>query len=139
MPGRLAAWGRGVVATIARAVGLSRLRPKCGLRMAVMYGVNLRTWQLSSTFTLQVTNIGREPVVVSGIALRRRSTTGEYCFSSRNLPKLLEPNDSVIQVFDCPGTLLTDADALYAYDSRGIEWQLPQKELKKLLKHICSH
>ena len=134
MPGRLAAWWRGVVTTIARARG-----QRCRLSLAVMQDVDLPREELSSTLILEVTNIGREPVVVSGIALRRRSATEEYCFSTHIFPKLLEPNDSVIAVFDCPRTVLTDAEGLCAYDSRGIKWQLPKKQFKKLLKRIRSN
>jgi len=138
MPGRLAAWYRGVVAAMARGWGLVRLHPKCRLRLAAINGVNLRTGELSSTLSLRVTNVGREPVVVSGIALRHVGSTKESYLPARNLPKRLEPNDSVIEVFDCPGTLPTDAVALYEYDTSGVEWELPKKQLKELLRHQIS-
>lgn len=108
------------------------LRPRSKLRLTALYGPKMRmppSWQ---PLAIRVTNVGKQPVVVTGIAVRCCGGSVEYSLASRNLPKRLEPNQSIEEPFDLGSGLLTDAEALYAYDSSGQEWRLPQHRLKEL-------
>lgn len=131
-----AAWW--ATAVVSVAVGWSivrRLRPKCGLRLITLYGIKLQMPPSWHTFALRVTNVGKEPVVVSGIAVRSRGGGEEHLLASRSLPKRLEPNESIDEPFDLTSGLPRDAEALYAYDSSGEVWKLPKNRLKELLEH----
>jgi len=131
-----AAWW--ATAVVSVAVGWSivrRLSPKCGLHLTALYGIKLQMPPSWHAFALRVTNIGKEPVVVSGIAVRSRGGGAEHLLASRNLPKRLGPHESIDEPFGLTSELPPDAEALYAYDSSGKVWRLPKNQLKELLEH----
>lgn len=132
---RLAGWGvaGSRIAPVLKILLAFRTKP--GLRLTPLYSVNLRTTPLRQCFGVRVTNVGKEPIVVSGVAAATRGRSVEYLFASRNLPKRLEPNESVDELFNLAMGLPADTDALYACDSSGREWRLPQRRLKELLQH----
>ena len=103
--------------------------------MLVLYGVQLRMPSLRQAFAVRVTNVGKEPVVVSGIAVRSHAGVEERFLVPRNLPEYLEPNESIDERFDPTSGLPFDAEALYAYDSSGKAWKLPKNRLKELLQY----
>jgi hypothetical protein len=105
------------------------------LRLTALYGVKLRMPSLRQAFAVRVTNVGEAPVVVSGIAVRSRAGVEERFLAPRNLPKYLEPNESIDEPFDPTSGLPFDAEALYAYDSSGKAWKLPKNRLKELLQY----
>jgi hypothetical protein len=110
------------------------LRPKCRLQVMSLCGVKLQMQPVWQLLGVRATNIGKEPVVASGIAVRCRGRAEECFLVSRNLHKRLEPNESIDELFDPRNGLPTDAEALYANDSSGGEWRLPQNRLKQLLE-----
>lgn len=115
---------------------LLALLTKPGLRLTPLYSVNLRVPSpVRQCFGVRVTNVGKEPIVVSGIAAATRDRSVEYLFASRNLPKRLEPNESVDEPFNLALGLPADTETLYACDSSGREWRLPKRLLKELLQH----
>jgi len=128
-------WGV-IVSSIAQPLSMLRgLRRKSGLCLAALYGPELCPTESSQPLALRITNVGRESVVVSGIAVRRRGGSVECFLASRNLPRRLEPNESTDEPLDPATGLPTDAEELYACDSSGHEWPLCQCGLKELLEH----
>ena len=86
-----------------------------------------------------VTNMGRRPVGIAKIqGTYRKAVDGKPCwiFHSRELPKLLQPYESVTEINDA-GDILAELEnknlgKVYVVDTKGKKWALSWKARRRL-------
>jgi hypothetical protein len=145
----LAVWGA-VLSTILAMWNIYKdLRDRGNIRVQAYLSEGTETDEETgdSVFRCQVeiilTNIGRRPVIVTSIGVRRNSRRrekprglSEAYFVSRDIPKRLDPGEFVSieqdQLFFLEGS--AEYDHLFAMDSLGRYYFLPKAEMD-LMRH----
>lgn len=85
-------------------------------------------------FAVRVTNVGSKPILVQGIAIRRKKGSApSHHFFPCAIPIMLARDKFFVQVIDQTGWLPTDAKRLYAWDSSGKHWYLGRKQFRWLV------
>lgn len=127
-------WYSAIVATIALAWNVFRdVRSKGALRVQAVYQPNMEP-QLPPALAVRVTNVGSKAVLVQGIAIRRKKGfEPRHHFFPCQVPKMLAPGDSLLQVLDRTGWLPLAAERVYAWDSSGRHWRMTRREFRSLL------
>lgn len=123
-----------IVATIALAWNVFRdVRSKGALRVQAVYQPNMEP-QLPPALAVRVTNVGSKAVLVQGIAIRRKKGfEPRHHFFPCQVPKMLAPGDSLLQVLDRTGWLPLATEKVYAWDSSGRHWRMTRREFRNLL------
>lgn len=78
-----------------------------------------------------VTNIGRQPIMITQVGGGYNSK--HFLISPRNIPKMLQPGEYVIEYTSDLTSLKKDLKFLGAWDSYGKIWKVRKKKLKKLI------
>jgi hypothetical protein len=133
--GDIVAWWGAIAGTVALGWNVLRhTRSKGRMKLEGIYEMNSANALLPPGFAVRVTNVGRKPVLVQGLAIERKkgSTPSHYFFPCQN-PTMLARAKFFVQVIDRTGWLPTDAKRLYAWDSSGKRWYLGRKQFRWLI------
>lgn len=79
----------------------------------------------------RITNIGRQPIMARGIHITLENSRGQLGWDHRNLPRLLQPSDVVVEPFHS-GIIRPTISGLFVEDSRGKPWRASRKVVKQL-------
>ena len=106
----------------------------CGIRSIVTGGVGVTT---ENCLTWNVTNIGRQPVVLTHIGGRFRDKSGFMVQTHVAMPQTLQPGQYFIDWMDDFSNIDTDALVdLSAYDSIGNTYKASIKDMKEVKEEI---
>lgn len=91
------------------------------------------TGEVSKEFLIwSIVNTGRKPIIVTNIG--GKGKVKNFIFTGINLPKKLEPGESINGYFDNYSQILKEAISLGVYDSLDKYYSISKKEFKKLKK-----
>lgn len=129
----LAIWGA-VVSTFAVGwqfyrdlVQRGRLRVSCYIGIMVGGGVR----DPNKYLVYNVTNIGREPVMLTHIGGRKKKNSF-ILNPHQRLPRMLKPGEYVLEYSHSLEVLGQELVALTATDSLGRTWKAPRRQVRKL-------
>jgi hypothetical protein len=113
-----------------------KLRVSCYIGQIGQMGVgvvadNLLVWN--------VTNVGRQPVMVSQIGGKRRKKPQHWLVLSpkgESLPKMLKPGEYFMGYTEDLGGIQPDVTDLWAIDTVGRRYRAPAKQVRKVLVDI---
>jgi hypothetical protein len=130
-----ATWYGAIVATIALGWNILRnVRSNGHLKVQAMYQANSMEPHLPPVLAVRVTNVGSKAVLVQGIAIQRKKRfEPRHHFFPCEVPKMLAPGDSLLQVLDRTGWLPLATEKVYAWDSSGRHWRMARREFRSLL------
>jgi hypothetical protein len=134
-PSDVAGWWGAIVATMILIWKVLRfVRLKGRLKVEAIYQGDSRQPHLPPVLAVRVTNLRSKPVMVQGVAVRRkRGSDPRHYFFPCDIPKMLARGKSFEQVFDQTGWLPLNTEKIYVWDSTGAHWYMPRKGLRRLL------
>lgn len=131
----LAVWGA-LVSTVALTWNVIRdFRDKGALKFDAMIGKIYPDHTDRDYLVINITNIGRRPVLVKGLGAMKNKkvpTPRGLLLAPRGLPKMLKEGEYHMEFTHDFRFLADEIDKIYVWDSTGREWRLPSKVLKKL-------
>jgi hypothetical protein len=88
---------------------------------------------------LTITNVGRRPVVVQGWAIitdRKKTGNDYFRYKLTVLPKALKEGEYAVERTVDLSLLVDGAKRIYAWDSAGTKWALPNRQFRRLQREI---